>query len=247
MRKFVFASVVIALGCGGGSTKNEGTGAVDPNSLDFCLQWANGVCRLAYLCTDATSQDAAFHARFGASQDTCWEGLEKLCTSNQSGSQAFGPSCGPGKVVNTGAAQTCTDNLDTQSCATWQAAPAGACDAVCGAASHTGGSGAGGAGNGGTGATGGTGSVATPAAYCVTSGNLTCDRGFECDPDGGTALFGNLAGCKEYVASSLCAATPCASSFDAALASSCIAATKAATCEQLLAARPAVCTSACVQ
>jgi hypothetical protein len=26
------------------------------------------VCRLAYLCTDAASQDAAFHARFGASQ-----------------------------------------------------------------------------------------------------------------------------------------------------------------------------------
>jgi len=44
-----------------------GNGQVDPASLDFCLAWANGVCRLAYLCVDTASQDVAFHERYGTS------------------------------------------------------------------------------------------------------------------------------------------------------------------------------------
>lgn len=251
MSKLFFTSLVLTLSCGGSKAD---AGKVSDESLDFCLQWANGVCRLAYLCTDEAAQDAAFHSRFGASQDDCWEGLEKRCTSNQSGNSAFGPSCGPGKTVNSAAAQTCNDSIDTQACTTWSAAPAGPCESVCDAASSgTGGASGtgGGSGSGGASSTGGTsgaGAVDTPAAYCLTSGNLTCERGFECDPTGGTSVFGNIAGCKEFVAVSCASGTPCPNGFNATLASSCLTATKAITCQEFVTgAAPAVCSSACVR
>jgi hypothetical protein len=249
MRKLALVSLLMLVGCGGGSSGSKDTGPVDPDSLDFCLQWANGVCRLAYLCTDAAAQDATFHARFGASMDDCWEGLERRCTSNQTGSQAFGPSCGPSKTVNDAAAQTCNDGLDSQSCTTWTAAPAGPCDAVCSATASggtsSGGTGSGGAGSGGTGTGGaGNGSIATASQYCATSGNLSCDRYFECDAATAAATFGNLAGCRSLIASS-CSDNPCPTSYDPALGASCIAAAKAATCAELMGPAPTVCTSAC--
>src|SRR5262245_25621215 len=101
MRKLGLAWLVLGLGLGCSSSSDKGSAAVDPAAGEFCLDWANDVCRLAYLCVATTAQDAAFHARYGASQADCWEPLAKRCLSNQSGSDAFGPSCGPGKKLNT--------------------------------------------------------------------------------------------------------------------------------------------------
>jgi hypothetical protein len=115
------------LACGGGS----GSGPTDPAASDFCLAYANGICRLAYICVDAADQDAAFHARYGASMDTCWMSINKLCASNQTGSNTFGPSCGAGKTLDQAASQTCIDDLFSMSCVDWKAAPAGGCEGVC--------------------------------------------------------------------------------------------------------------------
>jgi hypothetical protein len=246
MRIYAFASLAITLGCSS-SSSTSGTGSIDPAAQDFCLQWANDVCRLAYLCVDAASQDAAFHARYGTSLDNCWNGIEKLCTSNQSGSQTFGPSCGPGKKVDTTTAQACSDTLAAESCTEWTAAPAGACGGVCSASNSggTGGSGATGTGTGGATTVGGSGSVATAVEYCSTSGNLTCDRAFECESAAATSQFGNLAGCKSLISAACGASDPCPSGYNATLGSACIAATKAATCQDLMGPAPDVCTSAC--
>ena len=126
MRKLGVAWLVLGLGLGCSSSSDKGSAAVDPAAEDFCLQWANEVCRQAYLCTDASAQDAAFHSRYGASKDNCWEGLEQRCKSNQSGSSAFGPSCGPGKKVSTDLASACTQSLQLETCSVWSVAPAGA-------------------------------------------------------------------------------------------------------------------------
>ena len=234
MRKLVLVPLLLAAGCGGGSA----SGTVDPASEDFCLHWANAVCRLAYLCVDATSQDAAFRALYGTGTDTCWSGLEKRCTTNQTGSQAFGPSCGPGKKVNQTASQTCTDTLDTQSCVDWTAAPSGGCDSVCGAAATS---------DAGVATDTSSGSLATPSDFCSTDWNLTCDRLFECDAASSASTFGNLAGCKALTPS-LCTGNPCPNGYSQANATACIAATKAASCQDLLnSATPTVCTSACIQ
>jgi hypothetical protein len=253
MRKLALATMIVILGCGSSSKKDAGP--VDPDSLDFCINYGNGICRLAYLCTDASAQDAAFHARYGASMDNCWEGIQKVCTSNQSGSSAFGPSCGPGKTVNDAAAMVCSDSLQSATCTEWMAAPSGAaCQTVCSTATTgTGGSsnGTGGAGTGtggtstGTGGSGtGTGSVATPVAFCNTGGNLQCERAFECDPTGSASTFGNLAGCKALFQAT-CPDATCPVSFSATLAASCVAAMKAATCQELMGATPTVCDAAC--
>lgn len=128
MRKLILAGLAMFLACGGGS----GGGPVDPAARDFCLEYSNGVCRLAYICVDAAAQDAAFHARYGASMDTCWMAINKLCVSNQTGSNTFGPSCGPGKTVNQASATTCNDDLFSTSCVDWTTAQAGAgCEEVC--------------------------------------------------------------------------------------------------------------------
>jgi hypothetical protein len=254
MRKLVLAGVIVILSCSGGSSSKDG-GPVDPGALDFCLDYANSVCRLAYLCTDTAAQDATFHARYGASMDDCWQGIEKLCTSNQSGSTAFGPSCGPGKKVNDAAATVCADSLLSTTCTEWTATPSGAaCQSVCSTATTgTGGTNTGTGGtNTGTGGTntgtGGTstgnGSVATPLAFCTTGGNLQCERAFECDPAGSASTFGNVAGCKALF-DATCPDASCPMSFSATLAASCIAAMKAATCQELMGPTPTVCESAC--
>jgi len=278
MRKLALAGVVLVLGCGGGGSSNKSAGTVDPASLDFCIDYGNGVCRLAYLCTDTTTQDAAFHSRYGTSLDDCWQGIQKLCTSNQSGSNAFGPSCGPGKQVSSASATACTDGLQSQTCDEWAVTPAGIdCQAVCsgagtggtgtgtgGTGTGTGGTGTGtggtGTGTGGTGTgTGGTGtagtgtgsggsgtsSVSSHQAFCKTGGELQCDRAFECDPAGSASTFGNLAGCKAFIDAACTAGDPCPSSFDATSGAACIAATKTATCTDLMGPAPAVCDSAC--
>src|SRR5947207_1050874 len=131
MRKSGIAWLVLGLSLGCSSSSDKG-GAVDPAAGDFCIHWANEVCRLAYLCTDAAAQDAAFHARYGASNDSCWEGLEKRCETNQSGSTAFGPSCGPGKKVNADFESICTDTLQSEACALWMLTPSPTvCELVC--------------------------------------------------------------------------------------------------------------------
>jgi hypothetical protein len=231
MQKLAAIGALLMLGCSGSSSGDKG--AIDPAAEDFCLQWANDECRLAYLCTDAAAQDATFHARFGSSMDDCWQGLEQRCKSNQNGSGAFGPSCGPGKSVNATAATACADNLPTQSCTTWTAAPAGGCDAVCSSTPT------------GTGTGTGTGTVATAADFCMTRSMLGCDRVFECDPSSGAAVFGNVAGCKATTSADCTANPKCTMSYDPTLAAGCIAAIKAATCADLMGPTPTVCTSAC--
>jgi len=251
------AAVVVlacALGCGG-SGSDRGSGTVDPASQDFCLHWANDVCRLAYLCVDAGAQDSAFHSRYGQSLDDCWQSVEKYCTSNQSGGQTFGPSCGAGKKVSTDLANLCTDSLEAETCASWTVAPAGACDAVCSAAGNTGVAGAPGivSGGAGTGAggmgsgSGGTsnGALATAGEFCTTQQTVLCERIFECLPARGAADYGTLADCKTQVVSICSSASFCTMSYDASKARLCVAAAKAATCEQLMGAPPEVCTSAC--
>ena len=55
MRRWVVLSLIAVSGCGDGSKSG---GAVDPASLDACLAWSNGVCRLAFLCVDTPDRDA---------------------------------------------------------------------------------------------------------------------------------------------------------------------------------------------
>jgi len=260
----VVSALVLSVACGSSGT-GPGNPAVDPDALDFCLRWANDVCRMAYSCVAATAQDSAFHARYGKSMDDCWQSVEKYCTSNQSGSQTFGPSCGPGKKVDTTAASACADALETDTCAEWQAAPAGACDAVCSTSGASGGSGgmssggsgtagsgasgtpgSGGSGTAGSGAsTGGAGSVATSTDFCNSQINVSCDRAFECDSASATAQFGTLAGCKALASIGCVGTDPCPGGYNATLAAACVAATKTATCAQLMGDPPTVCTSAC--
>ena len=266
MRSFYLAGVALLLGC----SSDKGSAAVDPASEDFCLKWANDVCRLAYLCVDTGAQDAAFHSRYGASQDDCWQSVEKHCTSNQSGSQAFGPSCGPGKQVNDALANACTDGLESESCTVWTAAPAGPCGSVCsntgntgGAASGTAGTGAAGLAAGGSSAagaggvsTGGsgtsmggsstsTGPVTTSRQFCDVEQSVQCDRIFECQPQI-AALLGTLADCKAAAASDCASGEFCPGGYDASKGASCVTATKNATCDQLLGNPPEACTAACL-
>lgn len=267
MRSFYLFGVVLLLGC----SSDKGSAAVDPASEDFCLKWANDVCRLAYLCVDAGAQDAAFHSRYGASQDDCWQSVEKHCTSNQSGSSAFGPSCGPGKKVNDALANACTDGLESESCALWTPAPAGPCESVCsttgntgsagGPATGSGGTGAGGSGAGGSGgvhtSTGGsgtsagasntsTGPVTTSRQFCDVEQSLQCDRIFECEPQL-AALLGTLADCKAAAASDCANGEYCPGGYDATKGPGCVTATKTATCAQLEGDPPEICTSACAE
>jgi len=251
---------LLALGCS--SSSDQGNAAVDPASQDFCLEWANGVCRLAYLCVDASAQDAAFHARYGNSKDGCWQSVEKFCTSNQTGSNTFGPSCGPGKKVNQELASACSLSLDAETCELWQAAPAGACTAVCSTpvqVTGAGGAGAGGSGNvitAGTGAGGSsnpsagsgntsTGSLPTAKDFCLAEESVQCDRVFECAPEQASQL-GTLADCKASSAADCASGELCANGYDAAKAARCVAATKAATCEQLMGNPPSDCLTACL-
>lgn len=266
MRKLGVAGLVVTLGlgCSGSDKGSSNGGAVDPASQDFCLQWANEVCRLAYQCVDAAGQDAAFHARYGASNDVCWEGLAQRCESNQSGNTAFGPSCGPGKKVNTDLASACTDSLDLDVCTVWMAAPSGACDLVC--ATTVSGTGTGGAGNvaglggssnlGGSGNLGGasnpsgsggsgttTGSLATSRQFCEAEESVFCDRIFECNPTAASQL-GTLADCKASISDECASAEFCPGSYDASKAPACVTATQTLTCAELM-TEPMVCEQAC--
>jgi hypothetical protein len=238
MRKCVVVSWMVLLGCGGGSS----SAPVDPASLDACLAWANGVCRLAYLCVDTAAQDAAFHARYGTGTDTCWEGLAKRCESNQAASGAFGPSCGPGKTVNQAALTLCQDDLESMTCADWTAAPAGGCESICGVTSSSPDAGT----KKDTGA--GSGSVATQTEFCSSYGNLVCDRGFECDPAGSADTFGNIDGCRGLVtyACTSSGSSYCPGGYSSSLASACLADVRAASCTTVLGeTAPPNCTSAC--
>ena len=204
MRALTFASVMVVVGCGGGGS-NKAAEQVDPASQDFCLDYANSVCRSAYLCTDAAAQDAAFHARYGSSADECWQGVEKVCTTNQSGSSAIGPSCGPGKTPNA-SAMTCTDGLQTQSCVEWLATPAGTgCQGACSAASAggtagtaggtgTGAGGSGGTSSGGTATTGGSGGQVTTAGSTSGGTGGTGGSGGAGGSGGGAAGTGGSGG-----------------------------------------------------
>ncbi|HEY0469488.1 MAG TPA: hypothetical protein VGC79_35105 [Polyangiaceae bacterium] len=248
MRTFILTSVVLALGCSSSGSDKSGTAAVDPAAEDFCLHWANGVCRLAYQCVDPGAQDAAFHSRYGASQEDCWQSVEKYCTSNQTGSGSFGPSCGPGKKVNDALSSACTDGLEAESCSAWTALPAGPCDTVCSSASNTGGAGGAGSGGAGPGSGGGsanTGSLATAADFCLAEESVQCERAFECQPTAAAAVYGTVAGCKAAVASECASGGFCTGGYDASKAAGCVAAAKTATCAQLMGDAPEVCTSAC--
>lgn len=239
MRKHVFVSLMLLLGCGGGSSA-----PVDPASLDACLAWANGVCRLAYLCVDTTAQDAAFRALYGTGSDTCWEGLAKRCETNQPASGAFGPSCGPGKSVDQAALTVCQDDLQAMTCAEWTAAPAGGCESICGGAKSNPDAGT----KNDTG--GGGGSVATQTEFCTTSGNLVCERGFECDPAGSASSFGSLSGCKGLVtfACASSGSSACPGGYSPSLAATCLADMRAASCTAVLGgATPSTCDDACKQ
>jgi len=248
------AAAVLALGCSSDSGSDKSNATVDPAVEDFCLHWANSVCRLAYLCTtDPSQQDAAFHARYGASQDDCWQSVEKYCTSNQTGSAAFGPSCGPGKQVNAAAATACTDGIDSSSCTDWKAQPGGDCAAVCGVASNpgaggapgAGGSGAAGAGTAGASSGGsGTGSLATAREFCDAEQSALCDRIFECKPESGAATFGTLSGCKAAAASDCETTTHCVNGYAAASGSSCVTAIQTLSCADLM-TEPDSCAAAC--
>jgi hypothetical protein len=261
MRKLGLVGLVVGLGLGFGcSSSDKGSGAVDPAAEDFCLQWANAVCRLAYLCVDAGAQDAAFHSRYGASKDDCWEGLEQRCKSNQSGSSAFGPSCGPGKKVNADFASACTQSLELETCAVWMSAPAGACDLACatvnagtggfgnvgGFASVAGFGNTGGAGNapgaGGSGTS--TGSLSTSHEFCEVEQSALCDRIFECKPTE-AAQIGTLAECKASVVQECADFEFCPSGYDASKGATCVAFTKTATCPELSNGKPEVCRAAC--
>ncbi|HEX2674829.1 MAG TPA: hypothetical protein VHM25_28330 [Polyangiaceae bacterium] len=265
MRKLGLVGLVLGLGLGCSSSSDKGSTAVDPAAEDFCLQWANEVCRLAYLCVDAGAQDAAFHARYGASKDDCWEGLEPRCKSNQSGSSAFGPSCGPGKKVNTDLASACTQSLELETCAVWMVAPAGACDLACatvgagagagnaggfgnvaGFASVAGFGNTGGAGNapgaGGSGTS--TGSLSTSREFCEVEQSALCDRVFECKPTE-AAQLGTLADCKASAVQDCADYEFCPTGYDATKGPGCVTFTKTATCSELSSGMPEICKSAC--
>ena len=233
MRRWLVALALIGVsGCGGGSKG----GAVDPGALDACLAWSNGVCRLAFLCVDdPAAQDAAFKAHYGADMDACFTKLMARCQSNQSGSDVFGPSCGPGKVVNQTAVQTCKDNLDTLSCVDWMTGQDGNCGGICGTSSGNPDAGGGGMdGGGGTG-------PATPYDFCIASGNVTCDRGVVCDPSSGiTAEY-----CKSVIAQ-LCVGITCTTAYNQQAGGQCIAALQSASCDVILnGPNPPSCDTSC--
>jgi hypothetical protein len=242
MRRWVVLALIAVSGCGGDGSKSGG--AVDPASLDACLAWSNGVCRLAFLCVDTPARDAVFLGRYGADTDACFNKLMARCQANQSG-DVFGPSCGPGKVVNQAALQICQDDLDTLLCTDWTASQAGNCLGICGGSSGNPGTGGGmggaaGGGGGGAGGGGGSGSVSNPADYCLTGGYLTCDRGVACDPS-----TGPVDGCRAFF-ELLCPGATCSSTFNQQAAASCIAALQTASCDVILnGPNPAVCDTVC--
>jgi hypothetical protein len=213
MRKVVLAGLIAVAGCGSG--KNDGSTMIDPAAQGACLDWANGVCRLAYLCVDEASRDAAFQARFGTDSEACWMGLLNRCQSNQAGATAFGPSCGPGKTVNQAAAATCRTDLETLACTDWLVTPAGNCGGICTMTTGT--------------PDGGGGTVTTAIEYCQQSTALLCDRVGECDP---TSLdpLGGVAGCKAFFLVLCDDPGLCPGGFNAGPVPACLNEIRAATC-----------------
>ena len=219
-------ALVLLVGCGGGD------GQIDPASEDACLLWANGVCRLAYLCVDTASRDAAYLAMFGPDSDNCFQGLLKRCTSNQPASDSFGPSCGPGKTVNQTALQSCDSNLMSLSCVAWATARAGGCENICAAAGKDAGGGA----------------AIALAEFCAAFGSLGCDRHFECDATGSATTYGDLSTCRSRLAGQCTSGTPlCSNGFDGSYAATCLAEYKTASCALVFAgaSQLASCNSTC--
>jgi hypothetical protein len=74
--------------------------------------------------------------------------------------------------------------------------------------------------------------VATQADFCNTTGNISCDRFFECDPGGAASMIGTLAVCRELIAYSCTSAgdTFCPNGYTASLAPTCLADMREASC-----------------
>jgi hypothetical protein len=226
MSKPGLLALVFLAGCGGGN------GPVDPASEDACLLWANGICRLAYLCVDTASQDAAFLAMFGPDFDNCFQGLLKRCTSNQPATDSFGPSCGPGKTVNQTALRACDNDLMSLSCVDWTNARAGGCESICAAA----------------GKDAGAGSAMPSAEFCGAFGSLGCERHFECDATRSANAYGDLPSCKSLFAGQCTGGNAlCANGFDGSYAATCLAEYKTASCALVFAgaSQLASCNSTC--
>ena len=259
MRKLYSVGILgvaaLLLGCSSDGSSKQNAGTVAPASLDFCIDWANDVCRLAYLCVDPSDQSSDFKSHFGSTTEACQQNLLSQCTSSSS---SFGPSCGGGKVADPDLAGLCTELLESEPCSTWTSVPAGPCNTVCGNGTNPGGvGGAGGAtGNPGSGSSGApassagapaTGSLATSLDFCVALENVGCDRIFACEPDVAAAALGSVAACKTSLDATCASAEPCPGHYDASQAPACIAAAMTASCAELMSSdgEPAVCNSAC--
>jgi hypothetical protein len=116
--------LTVLVACGGGPARND-----DPAVLDACLEWSNEVCHLAAACVEPADWDSGIRARFGSSADDCYVKLLNRCQTNQT-SNPFGPSCGPGKVVDQAALDACVFDVYNVLCNTWTP-DVGDCQDVC--------------------------------------------------------------------------------------------------------------------
>ena len=123
MRRLVWAALFVTA-CGGGTTR-----ATSSATIDACQDWSYEVCRLMRACVLPADRDAAIQARFGETADDCDPKLAERCQSNQTG-DVFGPSCGPGKVVDTGALDACIRGIYNVACTAWTP-DVGDCRDVC--------------------------------------------------------------------------------------------------------------------
>ena len=185
---------------------------------------------------DASEQDDAFQARYGKSQDDCWQGVDEYCTSNQTGSETFVPSCGPGKQLNSDLASACIDSLASETCDEWPATPAGDCDSVCSSASNPGS----GEGSGDTSSD----STATARDFCKAVASSQCERLFDCKPAQADAVV-DVDECKAALGASCSNPSLCPGGYDAEKGAACVMATKTATCEELMGPAPEACSTAC--
>jgi hypothetical protein len=119
MRRLVLAVLLL--------TACSSDAAPDPEAVSACLQWSYEVCRLVRACVLPPDWDAEIQARFGETADDCDAKLGKSCRTNDN---TFGPRCGPGKVVDQAALQTCIMGIYNVSCSAWTP-DVGDCPDVC--------------------------------------------------------------------------------------------------------------------
>jgi hypothetical protein len=122
MRRLLLAALLVNA-CGGGEP------APDQDAVSACLEWSYEVCRLARACVLPPDRDDEIRARFGETADDCDAKLAKLCRTNQTG-DVFGPSCGPGKVVDHNALDACVSDIYNVPCSAWTP-DVGDCRDVC--------------------------------------------------------------------------------------------------------------------